>query len=86
MFYLICKDLEQRTTLIEQMKRNEILAVFHYQSLHSSEFYKNKHDGRELKNSDRFTDCLVRLPLYFELSKENIDFICNTIKSLHNTY
>lgn len=49
MFYLICKDLEQRTTLIEQMKRNEILAVFHYQSLHSSEFYKNKHDGRELK-------------------------------------
>lgn len=86
MFYLICKDLEQRTTLIEQMKRNEILAVFHYQSLHSSESYKNKHDGRELKNSDRFTDCLVRLPLYFELSKENIDFICNTIKSLHNTY
>lgn len=86
MFYLICKDLEQRTTLIEQMKRNEILAVFHYQSLHSSEFYKNKHDGRELKNSDRFTDCLVRLPLYFELSKENIDFICNTIKSLYNTY
>ncbi|WP_455587653.1 dTDP-4-amino-4,6-dideoxygalactose transaminase [Bacteroides sp.] len=84
MFYLVCNNIEQRTHLIEHLKKNDILAVFHYQSLHNSEFYKNKHDGRELANSDRYTDCLVRLPLYFELSKENIDVICNIIKEASN--
>lgn len=80
MFYLVCSNLEQRTNIIENLKEKEILAVFHYQSLHNSEFYKNKHDGRELKNSDCFTECLVRLPLFYELSKDNIDLICNIIK------
>lgn len=80
MFYLVCSNLEQRTNIIENLKEKEILAVFHYQSLHNSKFYKNKHDGRELKNSDCFTKCLVRLPLFYELSKDNIDLICNIIK------
>ncbi len=67
MFYLVCKNLEQRTQLIEKLKSNDIMAVFHYISLHKSPFYQDKHDGRTLSQTDNFTDKLVRLPLFYEL-------------------
>jgi dTDP-4-amino-4,6-dideoxygalactose transaminase len=70
MFYLVCRNLEERTTLIEILKQQQILSVFHYLSLHKSPYYSTKHDGRELSNSDRYTDCLLRLPLYYELTPE----------------
>jgi dTDP-4-amino-4,6-dideoxygalactose transaminase len=69
MFYLVCKNLETRTKIIERLKAEDCHAVFHYLSLHESEFYRHKHDGRDLKNSDRFADCLLRLPFYFELTE-----------------
>jgi dTDP-4-amino-4,6-dideoxygalactose transaminase len=81
MFYLKCSSLQQRTKLIEHLLSNKINAVFHYQSLHSSEYYINKHDGRKLKNSDIFSDCLVRLPMYYELNISDIDVICEKINS-----
>jgi dTDP-4-amino-4,6-dideoxygalactose transaminase len=83
-FYLACKNLEQRTALINKLKENNILAVFHYLSLHKSPFYQGKHDGRELPESDRYSDCLVRLPLYYELSEKDIRFIIKTLKSSGN--
>ncbi len=76
MFYLVCKSLEQRNQLIEKLKNNNILAVFHYISLHKSPFYVEKHDGRTLPKTDEFTDKLVRLPLFYEL---DVDFITNVI-------
>ena len=48
MFYLVCNSLEERTGLIKHLKDNDIQAVFHYLSLHSSPYYKDKHDGRSL--------------------------------------
>lgn len=72
MFYLVCKSLEQRTKLLTHLKENEILAVFHYISLHTSPFYLSKHQGGELPETDRFTDCLVRLPLFFELDSQKV--------------
>jgi dTDP-4-amino-4,6-dideoxygalactose transaminase len=79
MFYLVCKSLEERTKLIASLKENNILAVFHYLSLHGSEFYKNKHDGRELPNCDHFADCLLRLPMFYELSENKVQYICDII-------
>ena len=70
MFYLVCSSLEQRTTLIAKLKSDNIMAVFHYISLHSSPFYVDKHDGRSLTNVDHFSDKLIRLPLYFELDSD----------------
>ncbi len=78
MFYLICKDLEQRTQLIQHLKSNSILAVFHYLSLHSSPFFIGKHDNRMLLETDRYTDCLVRLPLYYELEVTKVISRLNT--------
>jgi dTDP-4-amino-4,6-dideoxygalactose transaminase len=75
MFYLICSDLKQRNKLLEKLKSTGIMAVFHYLSLHKSPFYKNKHDGRVLKNADGYTDRLLRLPLYYNLEGEDINLI-----------
>lgn len=79
MFYLVCRTLEDRTALIEKLKKRDILAVFHYLSLHSSPYYMDKHDGRELPNCDRFADCLVRLPMYYDLSLETVREIVSII-------
>lgn len=72
MFYLVCKNLEQRTAFINHLKENNIWAVFHYISLHKSPFYEEKHDGRLLLETDKFTDTLVRLPLFYELNSTEV--------------
>lgn len=79
MFYLVCPSLELRTRLIEGLRSHGIHAVFHYLSLHSSPYYADKHDGRRIPNSDRFSDCLVRLPLFYELSDEQCAYVCDKI-------
>ena len=86
MFYLVCNSLEDRTKLIAHLKENGIWAVFHYLSLHSSDFYKDKHDGRELKNCDKFADCLVRFPLFYELENEQVSVITSLIKEFYIKY
>lgn len=79
MFYLLLPNLEKRTALIKYLKEHDIQAVFHYLSLHSSEFYKNKHDGRELPECDRYMDTLVRLPIFYDLEIEQVEKICDCI-------
>ena len=81
MFYLVCNNLEERTKLIKHLKDNGILAVFHYLSLHSSPYYQDKHDGRALPECDRYADCLVRLPMYYELKDEGIFEMCKLINN-----
>lgn len=82
MFYLVCNSLAERTMLISKLKENDILAVFHYLSLHSSEFYKDKHDGRALPECDRYADCLVRLPMYYDLAESEVEQICKLLKNI----
>lgn len=72
MYFLVCKNLEQRTSLIQHLKENNIMAVFHYISLHKSPFYKENHDDRMLPETDKFTDCLLRLPLFYELESDSV--------------
>lgn len=79
MFYLICQNLDQRTRIIQHLRDEGILAVFHYLSLHQSPYYRDKHDGRSLPNADRYSDCLIRLPLFYELSETDLDKIISSI-------
>jgi dTDP-4-amino-4,6-dideoxygalactose transaminase len=79
MFYILCANLEQRSSIINHLKKYEIYSVFHYISLHSSEYYKNKHGNRELRNSDLYTECLLRLPFYYDLSLEDVDRVIRTL-------
>ena len=84
MFYIKAKNLEERTRLIEHLKKNEILSVFHYIPLHSSPAgikYGRFHgeDVYTTKESER----LVRLPLYFGLTEAD----CNkVIKDINDFY
>jgi dTDP-4-amino-4,6-dideoxygalactose transaminase len=82
MFYLVCQTLEQRSKIIKVLKENGIMAVFHYLSLHKSTFYKDKHDGRELPESERYSDCLIRMPFFNELHTNNVSTICSIIKGI----
>lgn len=81
MFYLVCNSGLQRDKLINHLKQNKIYAVFHYLSLNTSDYYKEKYSGKELSNSNHYTDCLLRLPLFFELQPSDIKFICDNIST-----
>lgn len=83
MFYFNCKSLNERTDLISHLKLSDILAVFHYISLHLSQFYKSKPPNSILNMSDHYTDHLIRLPLFYELTDDQIDRICNSILSFY---
>ncbi len=84
MFYLKCKDLEERTALISFLKENDILAVFHYVPLHTAPAgmkYGRFHgeDKYTTKESER----LVRLPLYYGLEPEKTDYIISKVKEFY---
>ncbi|MHC4570581.1 MAG: dTDP-4-amino-4,6-dideoxygalactose transaminase [Planctomycetota bacterium] len=79
MFYILCENLKERNKLIQYLKNNDILAIFHYLPLHKSPFYKKQHDQRNLPNADRYGDCLVRLPMYYELSQEDVDAVIRNV-------
>lgn len=79
MFFLGCPSIESRTSLIKQLKENNISSVFHYLSLHKSPYYHDKHDNRDLPQCERYSDCLVRLPFFFEMIEKDIHNICSLI-------
>nr|WP_211196217.1 dTDP-4-amino-4,6-dideoxygalactose transaminase [Flavobacterium sp. H122] len=86
MFYLVTNDLEERTGLINHLKQSGVLAVFHYLSLHKSPYYSNEYPdvaAYNLVNTDNFADRLIRLPLYFDLTNENVEFICGEITKFY---
>jgi dTDP-4-amino-4,6-dideoxygalactose transaminase len=84
MFYIVTKNLTERNNLLKYLKKNNIYAVFHYLLLHSSKYYKDKHDGRELPNAERFSDCIIRLPFYNVLKEEQIEYIVEKINKFYN--
>ena len=84
MFYIKAKDLEERTALIAHLKANDILAVFHYIPLHTApaglKFGRfNGADEFTTKESER----LARLPMYYGLKPEQVDYICDKVKEFY---
>ncbi|MFC5190291.1 dTDP-4-amino-4,6-dideoxygalactose transaminase [Algoriphagus aquatilis] len=72
LFYVLFESLEARTAFAQMLKDHRILSVFHYQSLHRSQVAQGLFPDqyqRQLPNSDKFSDCLLRLPLFFELGE-----------------
>lgn len=81
MFYIKARDLEQRTRFISYMKENGVLTVFHYIPLHTSP--AGQKFGR-FHGEDRYTtresERLVRLPMYYGLTLDQVDFISGLVK------
>lgn len=87
MFYIKTKNLEDRSALIEYLKTNSIMAVFHYVPLHTSTAgkkfgYFNEQDNYTTKESER----LLRLPFWYGIEEENISKIVNSIRDFYGVY
>lgn len=80
LYYVICKSSKERDVLLDHLIGAGIRAVFHYLPLHSSPYYSEKHDGRRLPNADRYSECLIRLPIFYELRDEDVAYITTTVK------
>ena len=86
MFYIVCRNLEERTQLIGFLKEKGILAPFHYLSLHLSDYYHSVENNiPTLPNCDKFADRLVRLPMFFELKDEEVLYIIQEIHSFYSS-
>ena len=84
MYYLVCQNPEERSNLISHLKANEVQAVFHYLSLHKSPYYKDKYTGEPLPFADNYSDCLVRLPFFYELSEEDLNKVISSILDFYS--
>ena len=85
MFYIKAKDIEERSRLIAFLKKNGITAVFHYIPLHSSP--AGQDFGRffgEDKYTTKESERLLRLPMYYGLTDEEVTFICEKVKEFYN--
>jgi dTDP-4-amino-4,6-dideoxygalactose transaminase len=78
-YYILCKDRVERNELMEYLKQQNIQTTFHYQSLHKSVFFTAMHDNRILQEAEKFTDCLLRLPFYYELTVEEVKIIAQQV-------
>lgn len=83
-FYLTCRSGDERDAILKYLNSKGVNAIFHYLSLHKSKFYEKKHEGGELKNCDLYHDCLIRLPLYFELTEEDAIYVTEVVSDFYN--
>lgn len=83
MYYIVCANLNERTELIKYLKKHNIHTAFHYLSLHKSPYYSNKYEGKELPFTDMYSDCLLRLPIYYDLKTAEAKFICEKINAFY---
>jgi len=87
MFYIITRSLEERTKLTEFLKERGIMAVFHYVPLHSSP--AGKLHGRAYRTLDvtkKVSDCLLRLPLYYEMTNNDVHSVTKSIRDFYKNY
>ncbi len=70
-FYLMVESKQTRDALISHLAGHGVSAAFHFQSLHRSKYFANRYVGGELHNANCFSDCLVRLPLFYGLKEDN---------------
>jgi len=84
MFYIITRSLEERTRMLEHLKKQGILAVFHYVPLHSSpagKKYCRTSQGMEV--TDDLSNRLLRLPMYYEMRDEDINRVVENVRSFY---
>lgn len=81
MFFIVLKSPGERSDLLSYLKKKGIQAVFHYLPLHESDFYQDKHDGRDLLNTDHFAECLLRLPFFNEMKEQEVAFVVSCVSN-----
>ena len=79
LFYFLMHSNTERDQMLKYLNKHGIQAVFHYLPLHSSPYFKDKHDGRPLPNTDNFAQCIVRLPFFYGLKNSEILYIAEKV-------
>lgn len=85
MFYFVCRTLAERNAIMSHLNNEEIQAIFHYLPLHNSPYFHLKYKGRELSEAQRFSEGILRLPFYTELTTGEIDRVINSILQFYNS-
>lgn len=79
MFFIVTNNVTDREVCLVRLKNEGVSAVFHYLPLHASDFFRNRHDGRLLPNTQRFSECIIRLPFYNEMTEEEIQYVVDSL-------
>ncbi|MFN0276163.1 MAG: dTDP-4-amino-4,6-dideoxygalactose transaminase [Chitinophagales bacterium] len=83
-FYLLCRNMQERDSLLKHLEENSIMAVFHYLPLHQSPFYTELFPSIHLHNTENFSQTMLRLPLYQALEVLDVDKICTQVLTFYN--
>jgi len=83
-FYIVCGSANEKTDLLTFLNSKGIEAVFHYLNLHKSPFYSNKYRGQPLRFCEYFEDRLIRLPLYCEMTEDEVKFVTDSVIEFYN--
>lgn len=78
-FYLVCNSITERDQLMDFLTKKGIMAIFHYLPLHLSPFYREKHDGRELRFAVYYSETILRLPLFVELTENEQEYVIENV-------
>jgi dTDP-4-amino-4,6-dideoxygalactose transaminase len=84
LFYFMAASRQQRDQLIAFLLTKKIEAQFHYQCLHKSQFYLKDHPLASLPHAERFEACLVRLPLYADLTHSQVSWVCEQVNLFYS--
>ena len=85
MFFIKVKNLQQRTDMISFLREKNIYAVFHYVPLHSAEAGQKygRFNGEDVYTTSE-SDRLVRLPMYYGLTEDNVQSVCKAVNEFFN--
>lgn len=86
MYYIILPTEEIRNKVMDKLKQKEISSVFHYIPLHTSPMgLKLGYKQGDLPKTEEYSARLLRLPLYADMSEEEIEKVCKSLKIILNT-
>lgn len=83
LFYLLCRSGQERDALLGYLREHGVHAVFHYLALHRSPYYRDRHDGRPLPAADRLTACLLRLPMFHEITDSELEQVITSVRAFY---
>lgn len=83
LFFVLTRSSGERDRLIQYLKDAGIMAIFHYVPLHSSPFFASRYEGGPLVNTDRYASTLLRLPLYYELTTNEVQYIVEQVNAFY---
>ncbi|HEU5292151.1 MAG TPA: dTDP-4-amino-4,6-dideoxygalactose transaminase [Cyclobacteriaceae bacterium] len=85
-FYLVCDNVFQRDYLSKTLRKGGVQAYFHYPALHLSQYYLRTHQPRILPNALGFSEKLVRLPLYTDISSQDQEYVIQQLISVLTSF